>query len=410
MTDSLYKIFHTNRKAHYEEYLARFGSPSAVHLPISIRQFNHDNEFQAFFYYSNDLAMLMQNIYTLFHDFNNTLHSISNIVEQQFALSSLVEEVHSTSSIEGIHSTHKELKDILDGNSGNSHFSAIIKKYDLLISGNYQQFTTCEQVRDFYDEFAHSNAIAENPANKLDGLLFRKEAVDIHSPSGKIIHRGITPEDKLISYLSEALNFLNDDNHPVLVRIAVFHYLFAYIHPFYDGNGRTARFISSAYIAKHLHPLIALRLAVTIKLRKSSYYSMLKNTDAEINCGDLTPFISSFLQFIADTILDVNHKLQRKIIQLQLFRQHISKVIPEKGINFDIINWLLQASVFYGRGLAMNEIMALSGKSRNTLKAKFLLLPVRKVKATGSRKLFYKIDWAQLKQLYRYTLTERVNF
>ena len=124
--------------------------------------------------------MLMQNIYTLFHDFNNTLHSISNIV---------------------------------------------------------------------------------------DGLMFRKEAVDVHSASWKIIHRGVTPEEKLITALSDALNFLNDDANPVLVRIAVFHYLFAYIHPFYGGNGRTARFISSAYIAKHLHPLIALRLAVTIKRR-----------------------------------------------------------------------------------------------------------------------------------------------
>ena len=69
--------------------------------------------------------MLMEKIYTLFMDFNKTLHSISAIVRQQFALSSLVEEVHSTSTIEGIHSTHRELKDILEGNVENRHFSAI---------------------------------------------------------------------------------------------------------------------------------------------------------------------------------------------------------------------------------------------------------------------------------------------
>lgn len=397
MTDCLYKIFHTNNNAHQYEYLARFASPSAVHLPIRIRQFNHDKEFQAFFCYNRDLAMLIEKIYSLFNDFNNSLHSTTNIVEQQFALASLIDEVLSTSSIEGIHTTHRQLKDILDGNAGNIHFSAVIKKYALLISGNYSLFSTCKDIRDFYDEFAH----ADNHANKLDGVLFRKEAVDILSPSGKIIHRGITPEGEIISSLSHALRFLNNDNHPVLVRIAAFHYFFAYIHPFYDGNGRTARFISSAYIAKYLHPIIALRLATTIKRRKSMYYSLLKNSDAEINCGDLTPFICGFLQFIADTILDVTHKLQRKIIQLQHFRLLLSKVIPEKGINFDIMDWLLQASVFYGRGLAMNEIIALSGKSRNTLKNKFLHMPVRQVKAASSRKLFYKIDWAQIRKLYR---------
>ena len=399
MTSSLYKLFYTDQKAHNAEYHAWYSSPSAVHLPLMIRQYNHDKEYPAFFCYSRDLAMLMEKIYTLFTAFNRILNEVSPIVRQQFALSSLVEEVQATSNIEGIHSTHRELKDILDGNAGNTHFSGIIKKYDMLISGKYPQFETCEDMRAFYDEFAHADAIADNPANRLDGLLFRKEAVDIHSASGKIIHRGVTPEDELISNLSDALKILNDDTHPALVRIAVFHYLFAYIHPFYDGNGRTARFISSAYIAQHFHPLIALRLAVTIKRRKSVYYSLLKNTDAEINCGDLTPFICGFMEFLADTITDVNRKLERKITQLERFRMFLADAVAEKGMNAEIMDFLLQASVFYGRGLAMDEIMSLTGKSRNTLKGKFMMsLAVRKVKVSGSRKIFYKIDWLAVRE------------
>ena len=398
MIYSLVKIFYSNPKAHNAEYAARFSSPSSAHLPITIRQFNREKEYPAFFCYSHDLAMLMEKIYTLFMAFNKILSKVSPIVSQQFALSSLIEEVHATSTIEGIHSTHRELKDILDGNAGNIHFSGIIRKYDMLISGRYQLFRTCKDIRDFYDEFAHADAIAENPANRLDGLLFRKEAVDVHSASGKIIHRGVTPEEKLITALSDALNFLNDDANPVLVRIAVFHYLFVYIHPFYDGNGRTARFISSAYIARHFHPLIALRLAVTIKRRKSVYYLLLKNTDAEINCGDITPFICGFLEFIADTITDVNRKLERKIAQLERFRMLIAEAVPEKGTNAEIIDLLLQASVFYGRGLAMDELMRLTGKSRNTLKGKFMSLPVRTVGGRNKRKKIYKFDWVSLRR------------
>ena len=397
MLDNLGKIYHSNPKAHVSEYLSRFSSPSAIHLTLHIKQFNHEKEYQAFFYYEQELVMLMEQIHSQFAIFSRTLREVSPIVVQQFALSSLVNEVHSTSSIEGIHSTHRELRDILDGNLNNAHFSSIIKKYDLLISEQYPQFKSCEDIRDFYDEFAHADAVAENPKNKLDGVLFRKEAVDIHSASGKVIHRGITPEDKLITTLSDALNFLNDDKYPILVRIAVFHYLFVYIHPFYDGNGRTARFISSAYIAKYLHPLIALRLAVTIKRKKSKYYSLLKDTDAEINCGDLTPFICGFLEFIAETIIDVTKNLKRKASQLERFRCLLSKVVPEKGIKATIMDLLLQASVFYGRGLAMDEIMSFTGKTRNTIKSKLSTLPVRNVTSAKTKKKIYKIDWVKVR-------------
>lgn len=207
MFDSLYKN-------------ERFSSSSSVHLPLQIKQFNHDKSFQAFFYYNQDLTVLVEKVYNLYADFLNILHNVPPIVMQQFSLSCLIDEVHSTSSIEGIHSTHRELKEILDGNYNRKHFSSIIKKYDLLLSGHSPLFFSCEDVRNFYEDFAHADAIAENPKNRLDGKLFRNEAVDIHSPTGKIIHRGITPEAELIDALSIALDFLNYTEHPVLLPIS----------------------------------------------------------------------------------------------------------------------------------------------------------------------------------------------
>ena len=395
MQESLYKLFYSNPKEHNAAYLERFNSPSSAHLPFMIKQFNHDKAFQVFFCYNQDLAMLTQDIYSGFTEFLNILSNITPIIQRQFSLSCLIDEVHSTSSIEGINSTHRELKDIIDGNSRSLHFSSIIRKYELISSGHYPIFRSPEDVRTFYDEFAHDDVIADNPKNKLDGRLFRAEAVDVRSASGKIIHRGITPEQNIIDALSKALDFLNDDTFPVLIRIAAFHYLFAYIHPFYDGNGRTARFISSAYIARHLHTVIALRLAVTIKKRQSRYYSMLKETDAEINCGDLTPFICGFLAFIAETVHDINRKLNRKISQLERFRITFKNAFHGNDINSLIMDLLLQASTFYGRGLSMSEIMSLTGKSRNTIKAKFPSLPVRCAVSASSRKKFYKIDWTK---------------
>ena len=398
--DTLSKIFYSNQKHHKQAYLERFHSPFSVHLPLQIKQFNHNQAYPAFFYYSQEMALMLEQISSLFAEFLNILPAVNTIVRNQFTLACVIDEVHSTSNIEGIHSTNRELKDILDGSTQNIHFSSIIKKYDLLTSGSYPEFLSCEDVRNFYDEFAHVDAIADNPKNRLDGRFFRKEAVDVQSPSGKTIHRGLEPEESIIQAMADALDFLNSKDCPAMVRIAVFHYLFVYIHPFYDGNGRTARFISSCGLAKHLHFLIALRLSVTIKNNKSKYYSLLKDTDAETNCGDITPFICGFLSFVAETIRDINRKLQRKLVQLERMKAKLSAVLPDDE-DVQNIGWLiLQSSAFYGRGVSMQEIMQFTGKSRNTIKKKFQAIPVRAVYVPNTRKKFYKIDWQVVRHCY----------
>ena len=117
---------------------------------------------------------------------------------------------------------------------------------------------------------------------------------------------------------------------------------------------------------------------------------MLKETDAECNCGDFTPFIYGFLTFIHETISDINQKLSRKISQIKRFRASFDTLFH--SILMDL---LLQASAFYGRGLSMDEIMSLTSKSRNTIKSKFRSLPVRVV--IRQKKKVYKIDWTALR-------------
>ena len=52
-------------------------------------------------------------------------------------------------------------------------------------------------------------------------------------------------ESKIIETMNQALTLLNDEDIDVLIRSAIFHFVFGFIHPFYNGNGRMARFISS---------------------------------------------------------------------------------------------------------------------------------------------------------------------
>lgn len=398
MYDSLVKIYYTNAETHTRTYEERYNAPSSKHIEIPIRQFNHNKSYPAFYSYNQELVLLLEKVYSSFAEFLNILSSLTPAVLNQYAMSCIVEEVHSTSDIEGIHSTQRELRELLDGLSSKNHFSSIMKMYDFLSSGDYPRFETCEDVRNFYDEFNHLDAIAYNPHNLLDGKLFRKDGVDVKGISGKTIHRGVEPEEKIIEYLKASLIFLNSDENPALIRIAVFHYLFVYIHPFYDGNGRTARFISSSYIAQHLHSLVGLRLSSTIKKNKAKYYRILKDTDAEVNCGDLTPFIEVFLGFILETQKEMNKHLKHKVKQLERMKEKIYAVLPEDE-DIRLIAWsIVQSSVFYGSGASMEEMQTVSGKTRNTVKKKVSLIPVRI--SVRHRIKFYKIDWSAFKKKY----------
>lgn len=91
-----------------------------------------------------------------------------------------------------------------------------------------------------------------------DGLLdkhhsgkFREEHVVVHDPqTGDIVYLSPDYKDvpKLMRNLVAFINRSHGEIHPVL-RAALFHKAFVIIHPFSDGNGRTARLITTLLLA-----------------------------------------------------------------------------------------------------------------------------------------------------------------
>ena len=398
--EALRKIFYTHNKEHKNIYQQRFSAPFSIHLPFEIKEFNHNNSFTAFYCYPEDLVLLLEQIYSQHQQLINIIDTLPKLVIRQFELSCIVDEVHSTSAIEGIHSTHRELKEILEGNSSNNHFSSIIRKYEILTRNEFINFDSAQDIRSFYDGFAHDDAIAVNPNNKLDGKIFRLESVDVVNPSGKILHRGIAPEENIINAMNSALDILHNENIPSLVRIAVFHYLFVYIHPFYDGNGRTARFISSYFLSKHFNYLTALRLSHIIKQKQSKYYDLIHNTELEINCGDLTPFILGFCSFFHETVSNICDTLNHKAKQIHLYETKILELFHEDNLAVNICFTLLYSSSFFGQGVSMEYLMQSTGKSRNTVKQKLASLPENFLTVTKkNRKNFYKLNALTFKDL-----------
>ena len=156
--------------------------------------------------------------------------------------------------------------------------------------------------------------------------------------------------------MEQSLNILNNNELPVLIRIAVFHYLFGYIHPFYDGNGRTSRFISSYLLSKEFEFLIGFRISYTIKERIKSYYNAFKECNDERNMGDLTPFIIMFLNIILESFVNLRDALKRR---KELYIKYISAVMENNHMSSDLketAHILIQTSLFSDEGITKKQL------------------------------------------------------
>ena len=98
--------------------------------------------------------------------------------------------------------------------------------------------------------------------NPADSGAFRTtdDVVVVNSKDGKIVHRPPAASEvpRLVTALCEFVNRENTEPfvHPIITAIAL-HFLIGYIHPFYDGNGRTARTLFYWYLLSRGYELFS---------------------------------------------------------------------------------------------------------------------------------------------------------
>ncbi|MDO5575492.1 MAG: Fic family protein [Fibrobacter sp.] len=170
--------------------------------------------------------------------------------------------------------------------------------------------------------------------------VLEKNDADIRQQCGTTLKNALTgetvytpPQDsieinRLMSNLEQIIN--NDDSWPnidPLIKMAVLHYQFKSIHPFYDGNGRTGRIINVLYlILKGLLDTPILYLSKYIISHKNDYYKLLQNVRENHDW-------ESFILFILDAIVVTS---QMTIITVQDINKamHETKKIIQKEFNF----------------------------------------------------------------------------
>lgn len=358
----LSKIFYKKPTEYESIYDARFNSEASIKLPIKI----HENV--GFIFNTNEITKLLVKIYKTINKINLLRTHLPNIAINSYIIKSLKDEIALTNEIEGVRSTRKEIEDAIDSikNDKSARFKGLVDKYFKLISNEIIPLNNCEDIRTIYDALVLPEIEKENLP---DGILFRKEPVQVVSATPKEKHRGIMPESKIIESLDLCLDFLKSDDIDSLIKISAFHYLFGYIHPFYDGNGRTSRFISSYLIKNELDVLLALKLSYTVKNNINKYYKAFDVCNDRKNKGDITFFVVTFLELLSQVSDDLYTKIADLNDQLNYYNNIINTLVNEKVLNdkqAKCIFILCQNRLFDDTYMNMNTLTELLEKSDTT--------------------------------------------
>jgi Fic family protein len=216
----------------------------------------------------------------------------STIPNQAILLNTLgLQEAKDSSAIENIITTHDDLyKSELNLDSFNSlnakkvqnYISALKKGFELVKNNG---ILTNRVILEIQEELENNKA----GFRKLPGTALK------NSITGETIYTPPQDYEEIIRLMTNLERFINDNqicDYDPLVKMAIIHYQFESIHPFYDGNGRTGRIIIILYlIIQGLQNLPILYLSNYIINNKSDYYRLLQEVREENNWEDWLLFM-----------------------------------------------------------------------------------------------------------------------
>lgn len=257
---------------------------------------------------------------------------IPNEDRTQYLISSLMEEAISSSQMEGASTTRKVAKEMLRKKISPRSRS------EQMIFNNYTaiRFITEHKEEDLSPELLlhiHSLMTHQTLESSDDEGRFRTsdDIVVGNELTGKIVRTPPTYTE-IPLFVDELCKFANNDNddnfiHPIIKAIVI-HFMVAYVHPFVDGNGRTARALFYWYMLKKGYWLTEyLSISRVIYKRKASYEKSYLYTESD--GGDMGYFITYNLRVLELAFKELQSYISRKIAQ----RQGNTNYIINNGVN-----------------------------------------------------------------------------
>lgn len=223
---------------------------------------------------------------------------------EQYGLKAMEDEIASTFTIENIDFSRDSVRKILRGfaPTDDSENRIYGMKKGLEFISDPQNRITEENIFKLY-----SIAILDF-LDEEDRLLpnhkYRHDTVYVVGQ--EVEHTGL-PHEQIQEHMSALVSFIQEDSAMNdLVKAAIIHFYLAYLHPYFDGNGRMARLIHLWYLVQQGYTsAMFIPLSEYIEKSRKGYYNAytLAEQNAKLSgVMDVTPFLVYFIE-------NVYHKL-----------------------------------------------------------------------------------------------------
>ena len=265
--------------------------------------------------------------------------------EASIRLRASVESIHSSTSIEGNPLNVNEVRAIVASDKVLTR-----EEYAEIEVQNYKKALDYIDVRrhgdfeiTFDDILELHRIITDRLLDKTRNGKIRKNPVYVENEQHEVLYTAVEP-DVIEIELAKLIDWIKESQfniHPVIIA-AIIHFRMAVIHPFADGNGRTARALTSLYLALNQYDSNgSLVLDSYYAEDRKAYYSILKLVNGKnyqtSSKADLTPWIEYFVKGFLTSLHVLDAEI--RILNLAIFGEKTNFLDREDQ---DVLNYVLK--------------------------------------------------------------------
>lgn len=222
-------------------------------------------------------------------------------------LRNLIDEAYYSSWIEGAKTTHKRAREMIHNHEKPKDRS------ERMVLNNFRtmEFLLKNLQRPLDHEFVCElhKIVTEatlDPEDEPFSGRYRNDQVVVWDEAKQKVDYTAPPASEVPKRMQDLYNWSNLEGveflflHPV-IKASIIHFYTVYVHPFFDGNGRTARALMYYYLLKHDYDFMKFfSISKAIAANRKSYYQAILNVEAYDS--DLTYFLLYSVKMVLEAI------------------------------------------------------------------------------------------------------------
>ncbi len=214
-----------------------------------------------------------------------------------------ISSIHSSLAIEANSLSLEQVRDVINGK---------------MVIGPKKEIQEVKNAFEAYEMMNDFDGYSQKDLIKAHGILtkFFNDDNDTYRNHGEGVFDGeevifmAPPENMVPKLMDDLFEWLKGDlETPILIKSCVFHYEFLFVHPFSDGNGRTARLWQNILLMKWNKLFEFLPIESQMMKYQEAYYSAIKESNSK---GNSNTFVEFMLGIIDESLTEVISSSQKE--------------------------------------------------------------------------------------------------